>query len=110
MDTVFLKRPYVLFFLELASRRIVFTACSEHPGDGWAVQQARNLAWELEEAVLAEYGEHYNEFRPHRRPGVAAAAGAHSTIGRCRTSDPPHPSGQADQRALAAGRLIGALE
>ncbi len=36
----------------MASRRIVFTACSEHPGGGWAVQQARNLAWELEEAEI----------------------------------------------------------
>jgi len=38
--------------LELASRRIVFTACSEHPGGGWAVQQVRNLAWELQEAEI----------------------------------------------------------
>jgi len=52
VDTVYLKRLYVLFFLELASRRIVFTACSEQPGDGWAVQQARNLTWELEEAGI----------------------------------------------------------
>jgi hypothetical protein len=41
---VFLKRLYVLFFLELASRRILFTACSEHPGGAWAAQQARNLS------------------------------------------------------------------
>ena len=52
VDTVFFKRQYVLFFLELASRRIVFTACGEHPGDAWAVQQARNLAWELQEAEI----------------------------------------------------------
>ena len=52
VDTVFLKRLYVLFFLELASRRILFTACSEHPGGGWAAQQARNLAWELQEAEV----------------------------------------------------------
>jgi putative transposase len=50
VDTVFLKRLYVLVFLELASRRVVFTACGEHPGGGWAAQQARNLAWELQEA------------------------------------------------------------
>ena len=50
VDTVFLKRLYVLFFLELASRRILFTACSEHVGGAWAAQQARNLAWELQEA------------------------------------------------------------
>ena len=52
VDTVFLKRLYVLFFLELASRRIVLTACGDYPGDGWAVQQARNLAWELQEAEI----------------------------------------------------------
>jgi putative transposase len=52
VDTVFFKRLYVLFFLELASRRIVFTVCSEHPGGGWAVQQARNLAWALQEAEI----------------------------------------------------------
>jgi putative transposase len=52
VDTVFLKRRYVLFFLELASRRILFTACSEHPGGAWAAQQARNLAWQLQEAEV----------------------------------------------------------
>src|SRR5215472_13185653 len=52
VDTVFIKRLCVLFFSELASRRIVFTACGEHPGDGWAVQQARNLAWQLQEAEI----------------------------------------------------------
>jgi hypothetical protein len=30
----------------------VFTACGEHPGGGWAAQQARNLAWELQEAEV----------------------------------------------------------
>ena len=52
VDTVFLKRLYVLFFLELASRRILFTACSEHVGGAWAAQQARNLAWELQESEV----------------------------------------------------------
>ena len=42
----------VLFFLELASRRILFTACSEHPGGAWAAQQARNLAWALQAAEI----------------------------------------------------------
>jgi BetI-type transcriptional repressor, C-terminal len=30
----------------------MFTACSEHPGGAWAAQQARNLAWQLQEAEL----------------------------------------------------------
>jgi len=52
VDTVLLKRLYVLFFLELASRRIQFTACSDHPGRAWAAQQARNLAWQLQGAEV----------------------------------------------------------
>jgi len=52
VDTVSLKRLYVLFFLELASRRILFTACSEHRGGAWAAQQAPNLAWELQAAEI----------------------------------------------------------
>jgi len=74
VNTVFLKRLYVLFFLELASRRIVFTACSEHPGDGWSVQQARNLAWELQDAEINA------QHRPSRsRPGIVRR-GAYSRV------------------------------
>ncbi len=51
-DTAFLKRLYILFFLELASRRILFTACGEHPGGAWAAQQARNLTWQFQEAEV----------------------------------------------------------
>jgi hypothetical protein len=31
--------------VHLASRRILLTACGEHPGRAWAAQQVRNLAW-----------------------------------------------------------------
>lgn len=54
------------------------------------------------EAVLAEYVEHYNWFRPHRSL-AAPAAGAHPTRGRCQwSSGPPHASVRADQRVLTA--------
>jgi putative transposase len=52
VDTVFLKRLYVLFFIHLESRRILFTACTESPDSGWVTQQARNLTWELTELGL----------------------------------------------------------
>src|SRR5262249_59818773 len=51
-NRVLWRRWSFFFFFELAGGRIVFTACSEHPGDGWAVQQARNLAWELQDAEI----------------------------------------------------------
>jgi putative transposase len=43
VETAWLKRIYVLFFLSLASRRIEFVACSPNPTGAWTVQQARNL-------------------------------------------------------------------
>ena len=46
---MFLKRLYVLVYLELASRRVLWWAITENPDAGWEAQQARNLVWELEE-------------------------------------------------------------
>ncbi len=50
VDTVLLKRFHVLFFIHLASRKILWAACTPEPKAGWVTQQARNLFWELAEA------------------------------------------------------------
>lgn len=47
VDTILLRRLYVLLYMELASRRIVWFAVTANPDTGWVTQQARNLAWEL---------------------------------------------------------------
>ncbi len=44
-----LKVVYVLFFIELASRRVFVVGSTEHPPAAWVTQQARNLLWEIEE-------------------------------------------------------------
>jgi putative transposase len=49
VDTVFLKRLYVLLYMELASRRIIWLAVTDRPDAEWVTQQARNLVFELEE-------------------------------------------------------------
>jgi transposase InsO family protein len=43
VETVFLKRIYVLFFISLATRRIEYVASTSNPDGGWTAQQARNL-------------------------------------------------------------------
>ena len=49
VDTVWLQRLYVLFFIEIASRRVYLAGCTAHPDDAWVTQQARHLAWALSE-------------------------------------------------------------
>jgi putative transposase len=47
VDTVWLQRMYVLFFIEVASRRVHFAGCTAHPDADWVTQQARQVAWTL---------------------------------------------------------------
>ncbi len=47
VDTVLLRRLYVLFFIELDSRRVFVTGVTANPTGAWVVQQARNLSHEL---------------------------------------------------------------
>ena len=48
VDTVFLGRLYVLLYMELATRRIVWFAITEQPDGAWVTQQSRNGVWELD--------------------------------------------------------------
>jgi putative transposase len=49
VDTVWLKRIYVLFFIELGSRRVHLAGCTSHPDGRWVAQQARNVTMTLAE-------------------------------------------------------------
>jgi putative transposase len=47
VDIVWLQRLYVLFFIELASRRVHLAGCTAHPDAEWVTQQARQVTWTL---------------------------------------------------------------
>ncbi len=53
VDTVLLRRLYVLFFIELDTRRVYLSPVSANPVGEWATQQARNLSWHLAERSRA---------------------------------------------------------
>ncbi len=46
VETLWLRRLYVLFFIELSSRRVYVAGVTAHPDSAWVAQQARNLAFE----------------------------------------------------------------
>ena len=47
VETVSLQRLYVLFFIELGSRRVHLAGCTANPTGAWVSQQARQFAWTL---------------------------------------------------------------
>ncbi|MGO8873577.1 MAG: integrase core domain-containing protein [Acidimicrobiales bacterium] len=49
IGTVLLRRLYVLFFIELDTRKVFVTGVTAHPTGAWVLQQARNLSLELAE-------------------------------------------------------------
>ena len=49
VDTVLLRRLYVLVFICIGTRRIEYMACTSNPDGAWMLQQARNLLIDLDD-------------------------------------------------------------
>src|SRR6266536_2217534 len=49
VESVFLRRYYVLFFIAHASRRVWLAGCTATPTGAWVTQQARNLGLDFSE-------------------------------------------------------------
>ncbi len=49
VETLWLRRFYVLFFIELSRRRVYLAGVTANPDGAWVVQQARNLTMTLAE-------------------------------------------------------------
>ncbi len=52
VETVWLKTIYVLFFIEIATRRVHLAGCTREPTAGWVIQQARQLTWTIQDERL----------------------------------------------------------
>ncbi len=49
VDTVLLRRLYVLVFICIGSRRVQYVGCTSNPDGAWRMQQARNLLMDLDD-------------------------------------------------------------
>jgi transposase InsO family protein len=49
VETIWLQRLYVLFFIELGSRRVQLAGCTPNPSAPWVIQGARQVSWTLAE-------------------------------------------------------------
>jgi putative transposase len=52
VETILLRRFYILFFIGHASRRVWLAGCTRNPTGEWVTQQARNLGLDLSESGL----------------------------------------------------------
>ena len=107
VETVWLKTLYVLFFIELGSRRVHVSGCTAKPDATWVTQQARNLVLQRPELdggkcldrlilfgerrllrAVDEFVAHYHRERNHQGLGneliTPATAAAGGTRVRCR--------------------------
>jgi putative transposase len=49
VETISRRRLYVLFFIEHRSRRVHLAGCTANPTGAWVTQQARQVAWTLQD-------------------------------------------------------------
>lgn len=49
IETVFLQTVYILFFIELSSRRVYVAGITGRPDAAWVTQQARQMLWQLQD-------------------------------------------------------------
>jgi hypothetical protein len=105
VDTVLLRRLYVLFFIELDTRRVYLTGVTANPARAWVVQQARNLTMVLTSG-LDPSGSWCGTGTPSSRPASTRSFAPSGSGSSARRSEPhgstPSPSASSARSAGSA--------
>jgi hypothetical protein len=104
VDTLFLKRFCVLFFIELTTRRVHLAGITTNPDGRWVTQQARNLLMQLDDEDVrprflvrdrdSKFTQEFDEvFRSEGSAGTGAeGSSARRALGRQRPPRMPRPT------------------
>jgi hypothetical protein len=84
VDTVFLRRLYILIVIEHATRHVHLAGITAHPTGAWVTQQARNLLIDLE-----DHADRFSLLDP--RPGQQVHRRLRRRVQRRRHPHPPLP-------------------
>jgi putative transposase len=52
VETALLRTVYVLFFIEVRTRKVYLAGCTRHPTAAWVTQQARQISWPIQDGSL----------------------------------------------------------
>jgi putative transposase len=70
VETVWLQRLYVIFFIELGSRHVHIAGCTLHPTEYWVTQQARQFPWSQVDRPDCSVSSFAIGIRSSRRPST----------------------------------------
>jgi hypothetical protein len=101
VDTIWLRRLYVLFFIELDTRRVHLAGVTANPTGAWVTQQARNLL-----LVLAEQ---HRRVRFLLRDRDTKFCRAFDDLFRCEGAEILRPPVQAPNANAYAERWVGTV-
>ena len=101
VDTVLLKRLYVLVFIEHGTRRMHLGGVTEHPSGEWTVQQARNLAMSL--------GERFEDIKFLLRAHGSNFTPSFDAVFQATGTTILHTAVQAPRMNATCERLVGSL-
>jgi len=93
VDSITLRRFYVLFFIDLERRKVFLAGVTAHPVSGWVTQQARNLV-----ATLEDQGP--------SRPVLGPRPGRQVRRSLRRSDEVDLRPGHPDTRAVASGERV----